>query len=274
MRLRTPWLWGPLLLAFAPTLAALVSDLRLGPRHAFVIAVAAGLVLLCVRERGAAAAPGRSSGLMLLALGLLLELFGAASETQFVARCGLPLAALGLARWLGAPRLQVVALSFWCVPLPNALIQLTSPALESLWASLAAALVGATGAEVRAAGISLFAGDARLDLRSENGGLLVAHALAAFGWFLSTWRGQPLVAALRRALSGYALGFALQPLSVTLALVALLIDQRELARAWLTHLQWALAAFVWWHAEHHRLRAPRPSRATSRAAPRPPMTPA
>jgi hypothetical protein len=274
MRLRTPWLWIPLLVAFAPTLAALVSDLRLAPRHAFVAFVAVGVAALCARERAQPASPGRASGLALLVLGLVLELLGAASETQLVARFGLPIAALGLARWLGAPRALPLALGFWCIPLPNALIQLTSPTLEATWASLAAAVCAGLGADLRAAGITLLAGEARLDLRSENGGLPAAHALAAFGWFRAVWCGRRATGAALRALQGYALGFALQPIAVTLAALLLALGERELARAWLTHLQWLFAALGWWLWERRRRAAAARPPSHSGAASRQPMTPA
>lgn len=260
MRLRSGWLWLALLLAFSPTLAGIVSDLGLAPRHRFVLAVGAGLAALCLRERRAAPRPGRPLGLALLGVGLLLELVGLAGETQLLARLGVPLAALGLGLWLGAPGPLPLCLGFWLVPLPNSLVELTSPGLESAWAAAAAALCGAAGVEIQAAGVTLQGAVERLDLRSENGGLLSAHALGALGWFLALVRGGGGRRALQLSALGYALGFALQPVALVAAALLVAAEQRELARAWLTHGQWLLAGALWcaWSARGAARRAAPP----------------
>lgn len=245
MRVRTGWLWLALLLAFSPALVGIVSDLGLAPRHRFVLAVGAGLAGLWLRERGRAPRPSRPAGLALLCCGLLLELLGVAGETQLLARLGLPIAALGLAQWLGAPGPLPLCLGFWLVPLPNSLLELTSPGLESSWAAAAAALCRAAGIEVEAVGVTLQGAVQRLDLRSENGGLLTAHALGALGWFLALFHGGSGRRALALSALGYALGFALQPLAMLAAALLVAGSQRELARGWLTHGQWLLAGALW-----------------------------
>ncbi len=245
MALRSGWLWLALGAAFSPTLAGIVSDLGLAPRHAYVLAVALLLGALCARGRGLAPRPRPRSGLALLALGLLLELVGLAGETQLLARAGLPVAALGLALWLGAPSPLAMLLGFWLVPLPNSLVELTSPALESRWAALAARALQALGVELAATGVTLEGPHEQLVLRSENGGLLTAHCLGAVGWFVALWRGAAAPRALASAARGYALGFALQPLALLAAGALVAASQRELARALLTHAQWLLAAALW-----------------------------
>jgi hypothetical protein len=241
----TSWLWLALLLAFSPVLASVVPDLGLAPRHAFVVFVGLLLGALLIRQRREPARPGRRAGLGLLLLGLVLELLGLAGETQILARLGLPVAALGLALWRGAPAPLSLSLGFWMVPLPNTLVELTSPGLEAAWARLAAGLWSALGLPLQATGITLEGPLQRLVLRSENGGLLNAHCLAAVGWFLAVWRGGGTARALRGATLGYALGFLLQPPAVLLAGLLVALGQRELARAWLTHGVWLLGCGLW-----------------------------
>lgn len=173
------------------------------------------------------AASGRSARLRalgLLAIGLGLELLGLATDAATLACAGLPFAVIGLAGWLGAPRLPVALLAIWLVPLPVSLLAVTSPELESLWARLAAGLLRAFGLDLEGGGSLLRASGAVLSLSAAEGGATCAHLLACLGWYRglvpgADWR-PPLWSALR-----WALAAPLVQLGATL-LALVLLDAR------------------------------------------------
>jgi len=204
--------WLALGAAFSPVLAGVLRDLP--PDGAQSAPLVAAVLLIATSWRDAAApfasSPprgpwSRGSALALLAGGLVLELLGLAADAATLARAGLPVAVVGLAGWLGAPRRPVALLALWLVPLPVSLLAVTSPELESLWAQLAAGFLRAVGIDVEGGGSLLRASGAVLSLAAADGGGTYAHLLACLGWYrrLETapgWR-EPLRNALRWALA-------------------------------------------------------------------------
>ena len=85
------------------------------------------LLLLALRSDANAPAPPRRDGLVALAAGVVLEVFGVAAESWSLARLGLPVAAMGLARYAGRPPVAVAALLLFAIPLPDTLVTLPSP---------------------------------------------------------------------------------------------------------------------------------------------------
>lgn len=179
------------------------------------------LMALCiVRGTPGAGKPG-PGGRPLLALGLALELLGIVLDAWSIARAGLPLAVIGVARITGRPALPVALMSLWLFPVPNSILGALTPHPESAFAALAAAVTAALGAPVTATGPVLEAPAGRLLLNAYHSGAPLVVAFALLGWYAALRRGGGLPAALRGAGVGAALGLPLHALGVCLAALAL-----------------------------------------------------
>ncbi len=239
--------WIALLAAASPVLADLFRDLALGPKHHYLGLPALLLALALARAPRSGRAPRRPGpGALALALGLALVLAGLAGEASFLARLGLPLAALGLGLLRGGPPPLLLALAFWLVPLPNSLLGLASPDLEAALGRLVAATLALPGLPVRCEGLTLVGpAGAHLDLRAENGGLLLAHCLAGVGALAAALSGAGWRSAARAAGLGAALALPLQPLAVLGAAGLVAAREPELARLWLSSASPLLASGAW-----------------------------
>ena len=235
-------LWAALGVAFSPVLLTWIHSADLGSKHSYLLLVAVVLGQRIWRERRAARLATVKPGVLAIGLGIVLELLGILGETQFLMLLALPVAALGLALQRGWPSRGSAALAFFLVPIPDSVLGLASPGLEMGLASGAATLIGAFGSEVgsslEAVGLSLVAGDAKLDLRPGNGGMLLAHLLAALGFARSVSAGNGFFASLRRAALFGASAVVLQPFGVVIAGGLVAAGSAELARLWLTHGLW------------------------------------
>jgi hypothetical protein len=100
-------------------------------RHTLV----AGLLLSLCWRRSLTDGQGGRDGALWLALGVALEFLGIAAGSWSIARLGLPIGVLGLARLLGAPGLRVAMLSVWLIPIPFFLISAGTPHVEGILTS-------------------------------------------------------------------------------------------------------------------------------------------
>lgn len=220
----------------------LASQLALLPEDRVTL-LAPLLLLLAIRhEWDSPPAAGRRDGLLAILVGGALEIVGIAGESWSIARLGLPVAALGLARWRGAPRPVVMALALFAIPPPHSVISLTSPALESALARAAAALLAGAGLPVQAVGPVLGTAHDSIHLAPHQGGATLAVAIAGMGWYAAVRAGAGFgTAALQASLAALlALPLQLGALLVTGALVGL--GRPELGEFWLRNLAWIVVS--------------------------------
>lgn len=245
-RIRHPkgaWLWLALGCAFAPVLLHLG---RSTPDRAFgwSVALAPALTLLAARAERRPPAPQRGWALLLFGSGVLAELIGLVGGSWTLATLGLPVSAVGVALWIGAPRARVAALLLWVVPIPVTLFGLTTPGLESLFARLGAGAVALLGASIDVSGPLMRSGDHHLELDPYHSGLHLAFVNAELAWYGALRRRLALNAAATRALAAALAALPLQVLAVFVAVLLLASGAPELASDWLDHGVWALAVIV------------------------------
>jgi len=164
-------------------------------------------------------------------LSLGIELLAIAGGLPSLARIALPLAAVGGLRLaLGlSPRDGILA--FWVIPLPHALLAITSPWLEETWGALARQILGPGSA-----------GSAPLVLGPADGGQRLVATFVGLAWALGAWRREAPGPRLGRMLRWGMLGAGLQLPVLLLAL--LLADQGHVraARMWLDQAVWIAGA--------------------------------
>ncbi len=234
--------WIALLLGFSPVLLDLGRHLAATPEASYVLL--APLLLGLAARRELPEVP-RSDGYFLLALGLALELLGIAAASWSVARLGLPLGIVGLARARGFPPLRSALLGFFLVPVPTSLVALPSPELESALAAFAGAVVRGVGGEVRPVG-PLFTGtQGRLELSAFDAGIPLAATLAALGWYSAVRRGARVSGALASAVRTSLWAVLIQPCAIAVAVGLFALGLPTLARSGLSYAPWLCAtAFV------------------------------
>ncbi len=222
-----PWL--ALLLGFSPALVELVQNLAAEPADRPSL-LALPLLALCLRgDRGGRSRPALAYGLVASALGL--QVLGVVTATWGLARLSLPLAGLGLAARLGWPSLPAAAIAFWVVPVPDFVTTWTSPGLEVALGATAAAVVGWIGIGAHLDGTAVQLSGATLELRPEEAGAALGHAVSALAWYVAVRRGAGPRGYLAR--QGLAL-LALLPLQIASLAVGFGLAQAALpARAWL-----------------------------------------
>jgi hypothetical protein len=244
---RERWLWAALAAGFSPVLVDLARSLRETDASWLVLLAPALLASALWLTPPRRSAP-RRDGLLLVALGALLEWLGVAGASASIARIGLPVAALGLARALGSPPLGILALAFFAVPLPGSIGNFATPVPESLLAAGASRLLRTLGAQLESVGPVLSTPAQRLELTPGDNGLDLALELAAFGWYSAAREAAPLLSHFARAALAGTLSLLLQPAAVVLAALLLLAGAPQLAQSWLgwgVALLTALGAFAW-----------------------------
>jgi hypothetical protein len=183
-------------------------------------------------------------------LAVAIQFVGIASDAAFIGRLGLALAVVGMARWLGSPKLSVALLTFGAIPVPMAIISYTSPALESLWAGAATQFVQFLSGEVSVSGPLFRSAAGRLELMGSDGGLPLLIVLAELGWYSGVRLGLPGRALLGRAALGAVLAAPIQLMGVTIAVILLQLGFADLARVWLDLGLWlGVAACIVWRVE-------------------------
>jgi hypothetical protein len=239
--------WIALAVAFSPVLVDLARNLAQVAEDRVTL-LAPVLLLLSLRGATAAPARGHRDGVIGIVLGIGLELIGLASESQSIARVGLPVAALGLARLYGRPAPGSAALLFFAIPVPDTLVLLAGPALQGTMLEATGALLHALGAPVHAHGLELVGPTKRIVLDPAQGAASLALALTALGWY-SALRAQAGVgSAARRALLLAPLALPLQMLVMLGTGALLAAGLGDAARFWLRHGAWlalCLLGLLW-----------------------------
>lgn len=236
----TPAAWIALLFAFSPVLVDLARNLAAHPEDR--VTLIAPLLFFTALRRSSAPDLGASwDGIGAIALGLGLELLGILTGSPSVARLGLPIACLGLARISGRPPIAVIALLFFAIPPPYSVVALASPTLETALAHGASFIVSTVGAPVVAVGSTVHGPSGSLVLYATDSGASLAFGFAGVGWYatLHAWPGFAR-AALRAALAA-ALALPAQLLVVTLTTALLGMGLRSTARFWLREGAWLVA---------------------------------
>lgn len=248
--------WIALLAGFSPVIADLARNLCESPEDSSFLLAAFLFAFAVAASRHRPAAAASRGGLLVLGAGVALELLGVVTGSWSLARLGLPLAALGVARLRGHPPVAVMGLAFLAVPIPDSLVELPSPALESGSARVAGRLMDLVGVSVDVVGFSLIGEQGRVDLKPSDGGIHLGACLAALGWYsIARRRGSLGMAAARAALCGL-LALPVQIVGVVLAGILASRGAEDDARLWLTYGVWlsagvlGLAALARLHAPH------------------------
>lgn len=227
---------GTLALALAPVLGEVAVHVAANPWAAYVL----GMLPLCVLAF-ALAPPGRRphrDGVAWIALALVLELLGLLAGPAQLGRLAIPLACLGFARLRGRPGISGALLGCWLVPVPNALLRVVSPGLESLLLAIAAHAAALFGSAPRLEGVEVVVGDAALRVLRGDGGVPLALALAGLGWYRAVRRDARIPAAIASAAGAAAAAPAIQLGALLAAILALPRLGSEATRALLTHGPW------------------------------------
>lgn len=230
---RTWLLWVALGMALSPALLDWVSQVATSPwaRGAAVFPL---LLLWSARREEAPARPARD-GFAWLALGLAMTLIGVGGGMPRVGRPGIALAAIGLARAIGSPRMSSALLAAFAIPIPSQVLASLAPGLEAAAGSLvagAAGLVG-IGAQVDTtptSALRFVASHGVLELFPGDGGVPLAWSFAGIGWFVAVQRETGMPVALRTALRHVLAAFALQAIVLVLACTATLFGGAAFAR--------------------------------------------
>jgi hypothetical protein len=241
---RASALWLGLAAALSPVLADLAQHWAAEP-WARYSAVFVPLALSLAWSDAPSRRP-RADGWLWIALALALALVSAGGGMARLGRPAIPIAVLGLARVLGRPAPVRAALAVWVVPLPNALLQATSPGLEWLvGAGLARAAAG-LGIPLQWVQtrdfVGLTAPGGSLALGGVQGGLPLVALLAGLGWYAAARHDAPLRAAARRALRWAPWGLVVQAAAIALAAVLLAAGSPGAARGLLVHATWIAVA--------------------------------
>jgi hypothetical protein len=175
------------------------------------------LMLLCIRhETPPSGDRGRGGGVLLTA-GVGLNLLGILVDAWSIARYGLPLAVIGVARLTGRPALGVALMSLWLVPLPTSILALATPGPETAFATLGAAVVAALGAPLEAVGPGIRGPAGSLLFNAMHSGIVLAAGLSLLGWYAGLRQGRSLAGALGRAVAGALLAFPIHGVGVCIA---------------------------------------------------------
>jgi len=208
-----------------------------------VLLAPALMISLVVRERQEPS-PRRGWAQALLVVGLTIQLIGLAGGSPGMARVGLPISVMGLALWTGVPSITAAVLAFWAMPIPVTLYGLTTPNLESAYAQLGAAMVGALGADISASGPLIHSGADRLELDPYHSGIHLVFVIAELSWYTAARKGLPPMVALARTAGVALLGIPLQLFAVWIAMMLLVAGTPEVANIWLDHGVWLLTAIL------------------------------
>ena len=208
-----------------------------------VLLAPALMISLVVRERQEPS-PRRGWAQALLVVGLTIQLIGLAGGSPGMARVGLPISVMGLALWTGVPSITAAVLAFWAMPIPVTLYGLTTPNLESAYAQLGAAMVGALGADISASGPLIRSGAERLELDPYHSGIHLIFVITELSWYAAARRGLPPMVALARTAGATLLAIPLQLFAVWVAVLLLAAGASGVAHLWLDHGVWLLTAIL------------------------------
>jgi hypothetical protein len=229
-----------LALALAVALAPVVEEIGRHVAANLWATYVLGMAALAAAAYALAEPTGRAhrDGIAWIAAALALELIGLLAGPAQIGRGALPLAAFGFARLRGRPGLAGALLALWLIPIPNLLLRIPSPGLETLFLTLAARGATLFGAEPVLSGVQVAVGDVGLRVHRGDGGVPLAVALAGAGWYVAVRRGAGLAGAAAGALRFAAAAPFLQLATLTGVVAALPSLGSELARSVLTFAPW------------------------------------
>ncbi len=233
-------LWLALLFAFAPSLIHWWRSLAESSAERIY---ALSLAWLAIAAWRSDRVERRTTlGAALLAGALVIQMAALTAGVEGLATSAIPLACLGMAAWQGWPRLQSACLAFWCVPLPYSLIELGTPALESIQAAAGSGLGAALGLPSEAPSGPLFLADgARLELSPFDAGYSLAVGLSSAVWLGDALRKTALWrASLRCGIAALA-ALPIQTVLVAIAVALLAGGDADAARGTLLVGPWALS---------------------------------
>jgi hypothetical protein len=234
-------LWIALFIAFAPVVVNLGANLAVSPA-AYPTLIAPLLIAFCVARGIRRGVSRRSSGIVLLFMSVALEFVGLVGSAWSIARFGLPIAILGIARWTGMMSLAVAALAFWMIPIPDFVFNLTTPTLESALLKAAATVAQVIGIHVNAVGPVASTAAHHLEMQPHDTGIRIAFVLSEFGWFAAVLRGARPIQLAANAGCFALLAIPVQFFAVLIALALLSAGWPSAADAWLLHGSWLTAA--------------------------------
>ena len=234
-RNRSFLLWLGLAIASSPTIASLAANIRSEPNQRYTLFALFLLVLAFAGHSPHADGSNRPSGWVLLALGLVAQLLGAASSSAFLGNVGLASAILGLGLVLGRPAPAKLALAIGLIPVPGFLYAFGSPAIESALGESMGWLLRSAGWWVESGGPLLEYQGRRFELNVADSGAVTAICCAEFLWYRDLRAGRPIGEVVRRAIRAGVVGFAAQPVLVLLALTSLPLGFPEVGRFLLSY---------------------------------------
>jgi hypothetical protein len=242
-------LWIALAAALSPSILNLVEHVTTRPwaRCAAVFPFLLGWLAWRRRERVEPAA----DGFVWLALGLAFSVVGAGGDMPRLARPGIALGIVGLARATGFPPTPIALLAAFAVPLPSVLLAIFEPGVEDVAARAAAALAGVSGAAVeldrsRIDVLEFVVPAGALELVPGDGALSLGWALAGVGWFGGLLRAAPLRELVESALGWGFAAVPIQAVGVGLACAASLAGRPAGARILLDYWPLLVVAVGLW----------------------------
>lgn len=251
-------LWIGLLVALSPSLVELAGHWLAEPWSRYS-ALFVPLWVACALGDPGPPRPHRD-GYALVALGVALCLVAVGGDMGRFGRPGIALAAIGMARVIGAPSLPRALLAAWVVPVPSFLLGAV-PGVERVTAQGVAVGAHALGLEVAVRpvldGVELVAPSGALLLDKEHGGLPIAALIAGLAWYAVVRRGGSLAEAAGSALCRAPWALVLQPLAIAAAGLLLAAGAPRAARAVLDPGLWlAVASFALLRIHAPRAAAP------------------
>jgi len=257
---RVALMWIALAAALSPALADWAAHVVLRPwaRASIVFPL---LLAWSIRRDRSRARPALD-GYLWIALGLAFSVVGVGGGMPRVARPGIALCVIGLARATGYPSLPVAMLAAFAMPLPSVLFGASGTGLEALVGRAMTSIAGLLGmpAELDARTLNslrFVTPGGVLELVPGDGALSLAWALAGVGWFGAALRGAALRDAALASARWSVLALPIQTCGLALAGAATLAGAAGPARLGLDF--WPLLAVcvgVWHVARSAAAAAP------------------
>jgi hypothetical protein len=241
-------LWLALALTFSPVIVEWIEDWpNLFSAGSLLLPIAM-LIRLATSVRPPAASWGRSTGVALVFLGVIAELFGISVGAWSIARVGLALAVTGMLMWLHRWSFAAAAIALGCVPVPAFAALVTTPTFEVAYGTVAAGLLDRIGLGVPMIGPLVGSGSSVLELQPAYNGLHASWLLALIGWYAGVRRLGTGWQALRRAAIGALLGPPIQFVATVVAIALVAAGYAGVGRSWMEQGLWiaiAIAGIAW-----------------------------
>jgi len=130
---------------------------------------------------------------------------------------------------------MIVVMAFAIVPIPDFVIHITSPWLESLLAAGAAQTLGLFGIQLDVGGPLVQFGGTRFEIFASDNGMVTALVLGLVGWYYALRADCTIGQSVKRALQWALLSTVVQPLVVVACVAALPLGLPQLGGFGLRH---------------------------------------